>query len=257
MIDYASVLRGKSVCVVGRAHYLYDKDYGDFIDSHDVVVRVNLPRPQYRDERVIEYRLYQENWDYKQFFVDSKYWGNLGRRTDVFAIANRRCFESTYLWFPGFINNGGIVIRRVKNVVEQKIYRDSIKLLNETGKYSIVDIADHLTRERQYKKMGRKLATCEKEYLPTSGIWVVDDLRSQPLESLSIVGFTVCHNNETGNCYYKQPPDDPYHDIWVDLLLMYYAIGDDFRIQPDAELRETIDRRMVILSKMDRTIKGV
>ena len=257
MIDYASVLRGKSVCVVGRADYLYDKIYGDFIDSHDVVVRVNLPRPQRKNEPVIKYKLYRESWDYKQSFVDSKYWENIGRRTDVFAIANPTYIESAKLWLPGFIDAGGMVVRYIESFVPLRI-QDNMDMIDKSGNLSIIDLMNYKSQKWHYKSIEKKLRTGNQEYLPTSGIWAIDDLRNQSLASLSIFGFTLNHhNNEPGNCYYKHPPDHRYHDIWIDLLLMYHAIGYDFRIRPDAELRETIDRRMAILSKMDRTIKGI
>src|SRR5688572_29364930 len=39
--QYANWLRGKRVVVVGPAGYLQGQHQGDFIDSHDVVVKLN------------------------------------------------------------------------------------------------------------------------------------------------------------------------------------------------------------------------
>ena len=46
--EYAAYLKGKSVCIVARGG-LYNMEQGEFIDSHDVVVRVHNMQPYSSD----------------------------------------------------------------------------------------------------------------------------------------------------------------------------------------------------------------
>jgi len=41
MIDFADLLLGKRIAIVGNAKSLFDKNYGAEIDGHDVVIRFN------------------------------------------------------------------------------------------------------------------------------------------------------------------------------------------------------------------------
>lgn len=41
MIDFADLLLGKRIAIVGNAKSLFDKNYGAEIDDHDVVIRFN------------------------------------------------------------------------------------------------------------------------------------------------------------------------------------------------------------------------
>ena len=45
LINFEHFLKGKSVALVGRSGYILDHKNGEFIDSHDVVIRVNNPDP--------------------------------------------------------------------------------------------------------------------------------------------------------------------------------------------------------------------
>ena len=248
--QFKNLFDNKSVCIVGRADYLKERDYGDFIDSHDVVVRVNSPNPHVDPEKL--------EWNYKDHLIDRRFWKRLGRRTDVLSIGHSHGILYAHTWLPGFINAGGSVVRYIENVrhIPDEI-KDNLDMLDKKGLLSVITYDDFKALMKYYKIIEKASDDANPKFIPTSGIWSFDDLRKQSLNRLSVIGFTLWHPVEKcGNYYQRTPSPHPYNDQWLDLLLMHYAIQNDFRVQPDAELREIIDRRIPILSDMDRKVKN-
>jgi hypothetical protein len=73
---FQNFVRGKSVAVVGNADSLFQSNYGDFIDSHDIVIRFNKPA------------IFYKNIDYKK---------SHGEKIDAWAFVSKRAFENTVL----------------------------------------------------------------------------------------------------------------------------------------------------------------
>ena len=84
--EFRDYLRGESVAIVGRAGYLTEYKLGEFIDSHDVVIRIHTwhihGQPQHFEDRV-EYKT--NRLSYKRF-VPARYQINIGSRTDVLYL---------------------------------------------------------------------------------------------------------------------------------------------------------------------------
>ena len=45
LINFTNYLKNKSIALVGRSGYILKYKNGEFIDSHDIVIRVNNPDP--------------------------------------------------------------------------------------------------------------------------------------------------------------------------------------------------------------------
>ena len=71
----------KSVAIVGRSEYLNDLEQGEFIDSHDEVIRAhsNLPYPSPK---------FKLDFDHDESFVPAEFHDKLGKKTTAFAPAN-------------------------------------------------------------------------------------------------------------------------------------------------------------------------
>ena len=85
------LIEGKSVAIVGRAAYLAEKQQGEFIDSHDVVVRVhcNIPHPHQAEKVTVP--------DDCESFVPLKFQRCLGTKTDAFAPTNLAHLRIPYI----------------------------------------------------------------------------------------------------------------------------------------------------------------
>ena len=83
---YARYLEGKSVVLVGRSAYITEQTQGEFIDSHDIVVRVNDPNPHARfgaDTKQPDNKNFHE-WRHSDSFILRKFHESIGRRTSIF-----------------------------------------------------------------------------------------------------------------------------------------------------------------------------
>ena len=73
---FQAIVRKKSVAVVGNANSLFDKEYGELIDSHDVVIRFNKTAIFYDD-------------------LDCE--KSHGKKIDVWAFVSKKAFENSVL----------------------------------------------------------------------------------------------------------------------------------------------------------------
>ena len=93
LTDY---LRGKRVAIIGRAQELRSLKQGDFIDSHDIVVRVNNPVPYALGaNREAKYRIKQnKQWEAEflasPVFVPAWYHDRLGSKTSIYFLNDRQ-----------------------------------------------------------------------------------------------------------------------------------------------------------------------
>lgn len=83
-------IKGKSVCLVGRAEYIGSMAQGDLIDSHDVVIRVhnNLPWPAGTGDIRI---------DNDESFVPTEFHAAVGKKTTGFAPTNAPLWPMAYV----------------------------------------------------------------------------------------------------------------------------------------------------------------
>lgn len=52
-MNFETVIRNKKIAVVGNSASLFDQNYGEEIDNHDVVIRFNKPAPLLIDNCII------------------------------------------------------------------------------------------------------------------------------------------------------------------------------------------------------------
>ena len=92
-INYAHYLKGKSVAFVGRSGYILDRNAGAFIDSHDIVVRVNDPipytilpsEPEITTEQKTQLRALKQDAN----FIPLTCQKAIGKRTSIFYTVHR------------------------------------------------------------------------------------------------------------------------------------------------------------------------
>ena len=99
------IVKDKTVIVVGRAQYLLDEpeyeNQGEFIDSHDIVIRVNSPNP---------YPHLETEASATDDFVPLEMQQHLGKKTDILYIR-----QDMYRFFiegllDKFCDSGGIMV---------------------------------------------------------------------------------------------------------------------------------------------------
>lgn len=109
------LIEDKTVAVVGRSQYLADIEQGDFIDSHDVVIRIHNPLPHPQQPRDI---LINDDTD---SFVPEDWHNQIGRNTQMFAgdLAYQNHFTTRDI-FRHFRKTGGklCIVHKFYNVVE-------------------------------------------------------------------------------------------------------------------------------------------
>ena len=110
-MSLAKLVEGKSVAITGRAEYLNQMTQGEFIDSHEVVIRVqsNLPYPSPK---------YDIKFDNDKSFVPADFHSILGAKTTAFAPANMPYWGLSYsdTLIPELIKRG------CKCLIQHKVY---------------------------------------------------------------------------------------------------------------------------------------
>jgi hypothetical protein len=216
---YSRFLKDKKVAVVGPARSIKGSRQGEFIDSCDVVVRVNLGLNV------------QENLK-----------GDIGSRMDILYSAMSR-----YYWETGVFSS--------KNLSKLKKKYD-IKWIVNTGirRATILRMLDDKIKSKV--EVGLKLVSKKNiEYLknvldgkPTAGIIAIYDLLQYDISELHIMGFTfyniMSENKERKDYYYEnysprytETVDNVYkHDLMGEVCLLHKMKRKDKRIKVDEVL---------------------
>ena len=234
--------RGKSVAVVGRAAYLAHKEQGEFIDSHDVVVRIHCPKP---------YPYNQEDWE-RQWFQDArtlvggmgvppgessfipddaqKY---LGSKTHLFAPARfldtERKLEVIYSRLSGL----GVEYVLQSHVSPRDDGRDEDRMAIEfLNKYHI---PVHVCAKSTYAEAEMR---CEYVYAFPGIVLILEILKMDPL-SLYATGFP-CYTDvsvETSKSYSKPFSFPLFHQSRNNMMALR-NLAYEFQLDVDSEMKE-------------------
>jgi hypothetical protein len=145
----SEMMAHKSVAIVGNALSLYSQKFGDEIDSHDVVIRINKPgNIIYKDESELE---------------------STGRKIDCWVVWNSRIFHDKVLLDENvdirlkhnFLYNTNIVKAEAKISLEPmdeilQLYTKENGLLNDLHK-KIDDYSVHRRKVEEFLRSRRRL----------------------------------------------------------------------------------------------------
>lgn len=226
--EYSRFLKGKKVAIVGPARSIKGSGHGAFIDSCDVVVRVNLGLNVQKELRE-----------------------DIGSRLDILYSAMSRYYWETKVFSP----------KNLKKL--KKIY--NVEWIVNTGirRATILRMLDDKTKSKV--KVGLKLVSKKnigylKDVLdgkPTAGIIAIYDLLQYDISELHIMGFTfynIMSLKEERKDYYYENYSPRYletvgnvykHDLKGEAHLLYKLNRKDERIKVDEVLSN-------ILKKFDR-----
>lgn len=186
--QFASYLKDKSVAIVGRAEYLNHMEQGEFMDSHDIVIRAhsNLPYPSNRF--VLE-------CDESGSFVPQSHQPQLGKKTDVFAPANLPFWDIQYIdeLIPRLMRCGcqWLIQHKSYNVPTQEPAdkRLSLSVIDYiTGRFMPVFVAspqvfDEVMRELDYS-------------FPMPGTLLIEEIIRLNPSRVYVTGFTCYMDNK-------------------------------------------------------------
>ena len=169
-------IKGKTVAIVGRSEYLNSMKQGEFIDSHDVVIRAhsNLPYPS--EKFVLDF-------DNDHSFVPQDYQRLIGKNTTGFAPANMPYWGGGYCdkIIPKLLQFG------IEYLIQHKVY-------NLCGPFQIATV-DYIT-----DKFGMPIIFTPHEQLvriirdvdytfPMPGTILIDFIAGLQPQSLYCTGF--------------------------------------------------------------------
>ena len=203
--EFADYLRGKRVAIVGRAG-LESIEQGEFIDSHDVVIRFNrvVPyRPDYDGREGLNehgHTHYAYEWFrydiFKNHFVPEEWWPRLGRKTNVYY---HRLRNGNRKWIDEYV---------------KKFHADGGKFIC-FGLHGMPHIhhttIDDITDVRYLDWEIIVKTTRLVGVTPLEGTWVICDVLSHDIESAYITGFPCycnpsdMHSDSTDRSYNIKP----------------------------------------------------
>ena len=240
-------VRGKRVIVVGRAKYMLNSAHhdnqGEFIDSHDVVVRVVNPYPV---------GLTITTGEHDQFIHES-YHRLLGTKTHFFHINKFQLPEFIEYRLKLLADTKGVLCvgndSKYKQVLEQKVEHYSTpEWLSGKIKKEHFDLGG-------YKTVIRDGVPKQVQVVPTRGIHAIKELLTFDLKSLSLIGFTCYHNLDSGKQARLEEENKKHHSPEIDLYWLYQAVKSDTRIQIDKTLKTVFEVEQDILTRVKSDIE--
>jgi len=212
MINY---LKNKKVIIVGPAGYLEGKSLGKYIDSFDVVIRLN-------------YAMLNENYE------------DYGKRTDILynylSEDPHGCVD--------VLDN-----RLIKAAKESKakyvVTTFSKQALLIDYKYKIGNDKKHIMLEREFfDSIKNNLLNA-----PNTGIVAITHLLTFGINSLNIIGFDFYNGGYQKGYLNQKGNNDKVHNNFSQLMYLDLLIKKDIRIKADSRLKEVISN-----NKKDVTI---
>lgn len=191
--DFEKLIKGKKVAIVGSASYMREKNYGQSIDDHDLVVRIN------RGCEIVK-----SNEEH------------IGSRTDILYSCLIEKSENAGFWNANmFVND--YKLKYLCTTPESSMAGIS----NFTSLHQMVDHRKYLDLSKKmpcrivdasfFTKIAKEIS-CR----PTTGyIAIYDILRYQP-EKLSIHGFDFFYSGWYGN--YKEGISSEVSDLLIKTL---------------------------------------
>ena len=248
---FASIIENKRIVVVGRAPYLLNNLYMDnqaeFIDAHDIVVRVNKPAA-YTDD------LFQWGND-SGCFIDPNYTGVLGKRTDVFFVKSR-LFYNHHKWLDAFVKDGGKVVCHNRHSKSPE-YHPCLNAISESC-YTH-QIPDELVGEykRLFGLIGGVKTTIDKTgnektrtMRVTTAHQIIADILSYNVKQVSLIGFTQWSSDHPQDKIdYESTLRHPSHSADHGLLLLRIMMEQDSRVKPDDMLLSLFEEKKGMLDE--------
>ena len=207
---FKQFIHNKSVAIVGRSDYLNDLEQGEYIDSHDVVIRVhhNLPYPA---------KPMMFGFENSYSFVPTSHHSRIGQRTDAFAPSDL-CF-----WDAGKI---GDIISKLKDrgckwIIQHRPYHlpESEELLNLNIRLSVVDYTSEKylpvfeTPGSSFQELMREL-----DYsFPMPGTSLINDIVLLLPSRLYVTGF---------GCYMGKQRDQRWLKAMIEIFRQHKPLYD-------------------------------
>ena len=248
---YKDLLENKTVVVVGRAPYLLDNPYmenqAEFIDSHDIVVRINAPAP---------YTCRFRSTNDTGHFIDPEWHDVLGQRTDVLYIRKTQ-FLGSGKWIDAFVKSGGKVVAH--SVFRSSHYESVSNRISEICyNHEILSSSFNQYIELCYLVGGLKTTVDtegnerKKQMLATTGYLALWDILSYNVKQVSIIGFTQYQTNHPRDQEdYLASKDHPFHCADHGLLLFRIKAAEDSRLKPDAMLLSLFELKKDMLDQLE------
>ena len=186
---FAEFIRGNSVAIVGRAEYLNELEQGEYIDSHDVVIRAhsNLPYPSPK---------WHLAFDDAHSFVPASHQGRLGANTDAFAPSNLPFWSLQEIdeIVPKLTDRG------CKWLIQHKIYNVP-EVTDHPGKRVELSVIDYISDKYLpvfvappdvFDQLMRELDYC----FPMPGTVLIKELSLLNPSRLYVTGFSCYMDNK-------------------------------------------------------------
>ena len=243
--EYGELLKGKRLIIIGRStHLFFPKldNQGKFIDSHDLVIRVNIQVP-YSSEHSP-----RTKWSYFPHFVDKRFHHILGSRSNIYYLS---CtwYPHVSSLLPAFINDGGIVV--CSSEYNTSDYRTNIPIIESFCPYHEMDYSLWQEMCQEHNKIGYMLDSPKKDKGTNgpSGINAIKELIKFDFAELQLIGFTSYQNLPIDNEQYEKILQHDFHDPAVDFFWLQHLCETDARVRPD-EILESM-----FIEKHDEYIK--
>jgi hypothetical protein len=173
MID---LVRNKTVAVVGNSSSLFEKDYGEFIDSHDIVIRFNKPAIFYKDLECEK---------------------SHGKKIDAWAFVSYKSFEEGVLLKEDSIEEvkkNFYENDKIKKLYVKKTEKNEEDSITYPGNYSMllrIDIANNIAKYKisNLNKIKKRFPYRIYEYNCTTGLIILHWLFMSAPKKVSIFGF--------------------------------------------------------------------
>ena len=238
MIEYpelSNLLDNKNVIVVGRSKYLFDTheypNQGEFIDSHDIVVRINNPLPYIWDANTHSFSVKRNQF---YVYIHDSWKDKIGSRVDIhhLSILKHEWGEHT---IEKFVKAGCQVVTAVSTPTLYRV-KQHIDVIKRYTSYCTIPLSSFIKTHYDYRNSYK-----DAKYMK-SGIIVVSELLKCNIKSLHIIGFTSFQLKE--ELEYKRrllQPSKMYHTLDSDILWLKDKFETDSRLKTGVVLQSIFD----------------
>ena len=213
----------KRVIVVGRSHYLLDdpeyENQGEFIDSHDIIVRANHTHPPFSQN--FDVSLVWRNYD---DFIPPPYQHLLGKTTHIINVLSSN-YSKIIKWLPHFSKNNGVCVLGSPT-------SSSVSLIKKHTSHISLSECNRIYFNRLYKH------TTLSNFHMHSGISLIAYLLQYNIMSLHIIGFTSYMLP-----FEKERYNDEPESCESDLHWLSYMLNTDSRITTGPVLHNIIKEK--------------
>jgi hypothetical protein len=158
---FKKYIKGKRVAIVGPSDHLIDSDYGEIINSYDIVIRTN-----------------------RAMDIDKKYSKDIGNRTDILAT----CFYPPAIgnYTPEKIKDNGIKWLYCPLPLKRPFGKDIRQHYMKLGEEFLIHVGD----ENRWDKLEKSIDT-----RPNTGLAAIVELLAYKPKELHVCGFSFYSTN--------------------------------------------------------------